>query len=227
MPSAMLCRSVCAYRSATAFLPPPFRVPRRRLAAGPFIARICVRARARVCAGAVRAPDCPREATARRASPGRRCEMSCSVMFAMPSAMSFAIPFLHIVPPPRLVLLRSVCPAAGWWRDPLPRAFAPVRFARLIAPAREPAAGRTPPLRSRRGFFRGPSRPPAQKAERRPWKPPFVPILPHFSQGQAFSGTKIENTRIFFTVPRCRPHAGRHRRRAPPPISSCPEQVRA
>ena len=82
----------------------------------------------------------------------------CHVLSCSPCLLRcLAVPFLHIVPPPRLVLLRSVCPAAGWWRDPLPRAFAPVRFARLIAPAREPAAGRTPPLRSRRGFFAAPA----------------------------------------------------------------------
>ena len=38
--------------------------------AGPFTARICVRARARVCAGAVCAPDCPRAAR-------RRAHLSC------------------------------------------------------------------------------------------------------------------------------------------------------
>ena len=72
MPPPKLCGSVPAYRSLRRV---PFRSlpsappPGRRQAAGPFTARICVRARARVGAGAVRAPDCPREAAAGRASP--------------------------------------------------------------------------------------------------------------------------------------------------------------
>ena len=208
MPSPMLFCSVSAYRSSIAFRPlsvssaPP---PARR--AGPFIARICVRARARVGAGAVRAPDCPRArpgtgrappaapcparicasgAAVPPASPGRRCEMSCDVMFAMLSPMicrsvcayRFSTAFR---PPP----FRPPRRRPGG-RDPLSRAFAcgrgrvsaPVRFVRLIARAREPSAGRTPTLRSRRGFFRGPSRPPAQKSKK---AAPGAAFHPHSS----------------------------------------------
>ena len=76
---AMSCSPCLRRRSAVPFLhivPPSRSVLLRsvRPAAGPaserpFIARICVRARARVGADAVRAPDCPREAGAGRTSP--------------------------------------------------------------------------------------------------------------------------------------------------------------
>ena len=71
--------------------------------------------------------------------------MECHVPSWSPCLLRcFAVPFVHIVPPPRSFLLRSVCPSAGWRRDPLSRVFAcgrgrvfaPARFARLIARAR-------------------------------------------------------------------------------------------
>ena len=143
-------------------VPPAWRV-------GPFIARICVRVRAGVGAGAVRAPDCPRArpdagrtppaaacparicasgAAAPPTSPGRRCEMSCDVMFAMLSAMLCrSLPAYRsstaFRPPPFRPPRRRLLPEPGG-RDPLSRAFAcgrgrvsaPARFARLIARAR-------------------------------------------------------------------------------------------
>ena len=134
------------FPSCISFRPPPFRPPRRPAwRAGPFIARICVRARAGVGAGAVRAPDCPREAEGAHLPlvPGRRCEMSCDVMFAMPSPMLCGSVCAYrsstaFRPPP----FRP--PAAGPAGGTLFRAYrgrvsAPARFAHLIARARQRA----------------------------------------------------------------------------------------
>ena len=143
----------------------------------PFTARICVRARARVGAGAVRAPDCPRARQPQGAplpprspfdklrtgsswgagmkgrGPGRgkgsgtagtSPEMSCFVMFAMPSAMLCrSVPAYRSSTASRPPRFRPPRRRPGG-RDPLPRAFAcgrgralaPARFARLIARTR-------------------------------------------------------------------------------------------
>ena len=107
----------------------------------------------------------PRSAPKARRHPGdvMKCHvLSCDVMFRRRAApfrgprRSAAVRILHVVPS---IAFRSVRAAAGlpaarpcfariaWARA---RAFAPARFARLIARAcaREPGAGRTSPVRS-------------------------------------------------------------------------------
>ena len=137
-----VCRSLPAYRSVLLRSVRPAGRPGGR---DPLIARICVRARAGVGAGAVRAPDCPREAEGAHLPlvPGRRCEMSCDVMFAMPSPMLCGSVCAYrsstaFRPPP----FRP--PAAGPAGGTLFRAYrgrvsAPARFAHLIARARQRA----------------------------------------------------------------------------------------
>ena len=184
MPPPKLCGSVPAYRSVRRVpfcsipsAPPPPGAGRR----DPFCARTAG-ARARVGAGAVRAPDCPR--ARRRTHVSRplpagvaKCHaMSCSPCFLR----CFAVPFLHIVPPPRFVPLRSQRPTARR-RDPDSRVSrargrlsAPARFARLIARVRPHArAGRRAHL-SRplpRAFF-APA--PARKGRRLRMPPPVL-----------------------------------------------------
>ena len=125
----------------------------------PFTARICVRARARVGAGAVRAPDCPREADAGRISPvGRigvgpharrggllRRVMECHINLCFVMVV-LAEGFLaggrgegrvgkgHGRAAPSFGSCSSGAPAR-LWSDPLPRAFACGR-GRALAPAR-------------------------------------------------------------------------------------------
>ena len=188
MPSPVFCRSVPAYRSVLfrsvhlaagpAAPTPPFVTFAASCTAGRDpLPRAFARGRRRVSAPARFARLIAR---ARGRGPGRRKgsraagtfpDMSCDVMFAMPSPV-----FCRSVPAYRSVLFRSVHLAAGpaaptppfvtfaasctAGRDPLPRAFAygrgrvfaPARFARLIARARGQAPG-APPLSAPLGVF--------------------------------------------------------------------------
>ena len=91
----------------------------------------------------------------RRETPLAKChEMSCFVMFPMPLPTLRRPVFAYRAS----IALRSVPPPPGPFAARIARGrgrpLAPARFARLIAPARKAAAGRTSPVRSRRGFFR-------------------------------------------------------------------------
>ena len=169
MPSPKLCGSVPAYRSSLAFRSAP--VPSARPPAwatpsgGTVFARVsCVRACARPrasCAGAVRAPDCARETQGARPLRKRGgswkdpCNVSCFVMFPMPSreALRFrsCISFLRRVPF-RSCSVRAAAGlgdprAAGQFLRAYPACapvparacLAPARFAHLIARARRRA----------------------------------------------------------------------------------------
>ena len=130
-PRSVLLRSVRPAASCAAGRDPlsrAFACGRGRVFAPARFARLIARARGQAPGAAV--PP---------ASPGRRRVSSCDVMFAMPSAM-LCRSVLHIVPPPRSVLLRSVVPATGLpgKRDPsfarIARARAPVCAGAVCAP---------------------------------------------------------------------------------------------
>ena len=212
MPSPMLCRSVPAYRPSIAFRPPPFRPPRRRLAGRDPLPRAFACGRGRVSAPArfarliARARGSRRVRRFHRPLPAGVAE--CHAMSCLPCLRRcFAVPFVHIVPPSRSVLLRSVRPAAARRAGPCfarnrARAQARVGAGAVRAPDRPRASqAQGAPLLSvpAGAFFAAPATLLRRKAERRPRKPPFIPILAHFLTDQVSFEQKM-NMKHFLVI---------------------------
>ena len=182
--------------------------------AGPFIARICVRARAGVCAGAVCAPDCPRARPRAGAAEGRRCGrdipgsvMRCHVRHAFPDALPFRfrISFLHRIsfrsvpsaPPPAggaNAAIRNVRRVLRGGAGPFTARICVRARARVCAgavrapdcPRARPSAGRTSPVRSPGCFFE-PA--PARMAK----QPPDGRSVPPYMAGRSSKSSQIKN----------------------------------